>query len=749
MLPKNLKKKHPSPSRELFFPDPSKPGDISLIVNEQNVREAINSFPVGSSSGLDGMRPQYLKDIISLSAGEAGQKTLRALTKLCNFLLSGQLPSEICHLLYGASLCALNKKDGGVRPIAIGNCLRRLTSKLACFQSRNIINSYLSPHQLGVGTKLGCEAAIHTTRTFVNNDQNRGKVLLKLDFKNAFKSVERDCILKEVQCHTPLLYPYLYQCYRNPSTLFFGNHLMSSSVGAQQGDPCGPMIFSLTIQPIILSLDSQMNIWYLNDGTLADYPEVVLSDFKKVINLSQEIGLELNFNKCEIFCCSGDTDLKVIKEFQNLAPGIKISDRESLSLLGSPIFDQGFKNTVEKTIITVENLLNKAELLNRHVAYTLIKNCLFIPKFNFLLRTTPFWKFSNYVNSIDSSLKSCLERILNLRLTDLQWRQSTLPIRFGGLGIRRISDICLPAFLSSINGVKKLVSLLLNSKDNELNIHHYDEALAVGGVANENEIPTIPQFQKNWDNINIKGIIANDLIFNSPRDLARFKALQYRESGSWLHAIPSPNIGTLLDNTSFQVCIGLRLGCNLCTPHICKCNAKVDEIGTHGLSCFFNFRTKRTVSDDGKRPDGMTLVPWIKGQPLVWDVTVVDTLADSYVLKSSEVSGFAAEMACKRKRSKYSSIISSNYVFKGLTFETLGPWCKEAIDFINVIGNRLRRFKIKEIPFREDFPCHSTWKRCKHSGHFSRFRNIIGNFCIIKQKCLCNYVIWEKIFFMK
>jgi hypothetical protein len=118
------------------------------------------------------------------------------------------------------------------------------------------------------------------------------------------------------QCHTPLLYPYLYQCYRNPSTLFFGNHLISSSVGAQQGDPCGPMIFSLTIQPIILSLDSQMNIWYLYYGTLADYPQIVLSDFKKVLNVTREIGLELNFNKCEIFCCSGDTDLKVIKKFQ-------------------------------------------------------------------------------------------------------------------------------------------------------------------------------------------------------------------------------------------------------------------------------------------------------------------------------------------------------------------------------------------------------------------------------------------------
>jgi hypothetical protein len=44
-------------------------------------------------------------------------------------------------------------------------------------------------------------------------------------------------------------------------------------------------------------------------------------------------------------------------------------------------------------------------------------------------------------------------------------------------------------------------------------------------------------------------------------------------------------------------------------------------------------------------------------------------------------------------------------VFKGLAFETLGPWCKEAIDFINVIGNRLiaesgdSKSK-KEIPFQ-------------------------------------------------
>jgi hypothetical protein len=77
-----------------------------------------------------------------------------------------------------------------------------------------------------------------------------------------------------------------------------------------------------------------------------------------------------------------------------------------------------------------------------------------------------------------------------------------------------------------------------------------------------------------FHNFNIIRINANDLIFDSSRNLACFLSLQCRESGSWLHAIPSPNIGTLLGNTSLQVCIGLRLGCNLSTPHISKCNAK-------------------------------------------------------------------------------------------------------------------------------------------------------------------------------
>jgi hypothetical protein len=145
--------------------------------------------------------------------------------------------------------------------------------------------------------------------------------------------------------------------------------------------------------------------------------------------------------------------------------------------------------------------------------------------------------------------------------------------------------------------------------------------------------------------------------------------------------------------------------------------------------------------DDGKRPDGMTLVPWIKGQPLVWDVTIVDTLADSYVLKTCEVSGFAAEMARERKHSKYSSIISSNYVFKGLAFEALGPWCKEVIDFINVIGNRLiaepGNSKSKKLLFRR---ISFNVETLQAFGALFQIPYYYRKFSNCKTKMLCRYL---------
>jgi len=45
------------------------------------------------------------------------------------------------------------------------------------------------------------------------------------------------------------------------------------------------------------------------------------------------------------------------------------------------------------------------------------------------------------------------------------------------------------------------------------------------------------------------------------------------------------------------------------------------------------------VREDGKRPDGLTLIPWQCGKSLAWDVTVVSTLAQFYVDRAATAVG--------------------------------------------------------------------------------------------------------------
>jgi hypothetical protein len=85
----------------------------------------------------------------------------------------------------------------------------------------------------------------------------------------------RDKMLTEIKNEFPLLYPFLDQSYRQSSYLFFGEKTIPSEVGVQQGDPCGPITFSGTIQPLVKKLMAELNVWYLDDATLAGKPEIV------------------------------------------------------------------------------------------------------------------------------------------------------------------------------------------------------------------------------------------------------------------------------------------------------------------------------------------------------------------------------------------------------------------------------------------------------------------------------------------
>lgn len=302
--------------------------------------------------------------------------------------------------------------------------------------------------------------------------------------------------------------------------LFFGNDTILSQVGAQQGDPCGPLAFSLSIQPIIEGMTSELNIWYLDDGTICGEPQNVLSDLQKLIVECKSIGLNLNPSKCELFFCSEPVE-SIVSEFNKVSPGIRVITDE-LELLGAPLTRTSTEKLLRKKKIQLSTLLERLNGLKHHIAYYLLKHCLAIPKLTYILRTSCCFNFEDELYDMDNNIKSTLENIINSRLDTTQWTLSSLPVNFGGIGIRKISDVALPAFLSSVNSVTELVNLILPQISDESVIANYPEALSRWSSMNENQIPEKINYQKEWD-LNVVNRIVNSMTLLSDEEKALMK----------------------------------------------------------------------------------------------------------------------------------------------------------------------------------------------------------------------------------
>ena len=113
-------------------------------------------------------------------------------------------PKPLRPLFFGAKLIALIKIDGGLRTIAIGNTLRRFASKRAGSEALSERQNYFGNVQVGCGTERGAESAAFCFRNLIERDDNpKCTVLLNLDFKNAFHSLNKEKMLNHVFSNRP------------------------------------------------------------------------------------------------------------------------------------------------------------------------------------------------------------------------------------------------------------------------------------------------------------------------------------------------------------------------------------------------------------------------------------------------------------------------------------------------------------------------------------------------------------------
>ena len=711
-----LKLKHPSPPRDLVFPEVTlAPCGLDITVEE--VSKALQSFSAGSGAGPDGMRPQHLKDLVGIR-GETGAKFLTALCKTVNRIVNSDVPKEAAAVLFGANLTPLRKKDGGIRPIASGSVFRRLAGKIVSRRIQAQLGEVLRPVQLGYGTKGGCEIAVHATRAFLEVASNETRCLLKLDFKNAFNTIRRDRMLEKVKEVIPEYHPYVSSTYLEPSILFCGDETILSNNGVQQGDPLGPMLFCLVVDELAQSLDSPLNVWYLDDATLGGSPESVLENFTTVMEKADELGLELNASKCELLMLGGSEDArkKAATLFRATAPEIGIVKPEDLELLGAPLLGEAVTGALRKKIGQAQVLSGRLGLLPAHQALFILKNCLALPKLCYILRSSECWRYKEALDDFDETIRMALESVTNVPMTAGVWNQSSLPTSHGGLGIPKSADVALAAYIASLEASTDMVTAIVTESRLPEKIVALTERwqTETGLIAPPDQEDR--KKQASWSKLQAsqkaESILENaDVISRS-----RLLAASSTESAAWLSALPVATIGNLLDDSSLRIAVGLRLGAAICTEHTCICGQQVDKYGHHGLACkksrgrfarhsSLNDAIQRSLGSahitsvlepvgldrgDGKRPDGLTISPWRFGKALVWDVTVVDTLAQSYVAATSQLAGSAADAAEARKQRKYEAL-EQQFIVQPIGFETMGSWGTGAKAFLTEVGNRVKQ----------------------------------------------------------
>ncbi len=185
----------------------------------------------------------------------------------------------------------------------------------------------------------------------------------------------------------------------------------------------------------------------------------------------------------------------------------------------------------------------------------LLRSCLSLCKLNHIIRTVPGFKINDVLIQFDSGLHHSLEALPSSSVSDLAWKQATLPVRLGGLGLREASRSSSAASVDSCNSSRQLSLRFLNDsafmpvhEENDWTQHssffpgevqcrqHLASLLPLTSSVSSSVSSMQHSFQKALDDA-LRSSIKVSLV--SLQEQARFSAVAYPHAGAWLRAIPT------------------------------------------------------------------------------------------------------------------------------------------------------------------------------------------------------------------
>ena len=711
---KEMKAKHPEAVLPVVASGPS-PDPVRFDVDL--VRKKVEGFPTGSAAGASGTRPQFLKDILACPNKAVGDDALSSLTRLTNHMVAGLAPRELAPFIAGAPLMALVKQGGGLRPIAIGETIRRLVSKCCCEATTEDAKVIFGPLQVGVSTQGGAEASVHAARRLAKEfGEDPGKIMLKVDFSNAFNMVDRTEMLAQVYEKVPGLYRWVEYCYSHPAHLFFGTITLQSMAGVQQGDPLGPLLFSLVLHPLALRIQAgfpnlDLCVWYLDDGTIIGSVEDVHRVFLLIEQEGPALGLHLNVKKNEIWWPSRAGSDPFPADVDRV-------DNAGVKLLGAPIGTRDFTTDFVKKKLKALDDVCKAlrEVDNAQVEFGLFRGCLSYNKINHLLRTCPPDLLQDALGKFDDHFQNIVAEILRVPcLPEDQWEQASLPVKFAGLGVNQTKVIAGSAYIGSCALTKDLVAALLGEDTSSYEPPEVSELLSAHETATgiAHDFPTLCTKQ------------SVQQLLSTERHEATFERLKAKPSArthnlllacsmphasDWLLAPPIPGLGLGLQSDVFRTALKFRLSLPLFTePFACPalssggtvCDVPMDVFGDHALCCHngtsivFRHNNIRDILGHSARAAGLAAVVTEKKNQIegsrakpgditvqqyhrgfatsAFDVTITHPLQKKFIEIAMEEAGVVAEQAHDRKLQKSLAVCEKEGIhFVPLAWESTG-----------------------------------------------------------------------------
>ena len=167
---------------------------------------------IQGSAGPSGTDANHWQDVL-LRYGAHSERLRDSVAALVRRLSNSVAPWEDIRALVACRLVALDKCPG-VRPIGVGETLRRIAGKTVCLLTRYDLEDVCKISQLCGGVRAGIEGAIHAISDLFLEREEDGWGVLLIDASNAFNTINRQAALWNSRILWPNCSLFLFNTYR-------------------------------------------------------------------------------------------------------------------------------------------------------------------------------------------------------------------------------------------------------------------------------------------------------------------------------------------------------------------------------------------------------------------------------------------------------------------------------------------------------------------------------------------------------